>query len=268
MAFIDDDEVPSAGWLSELLGALELYEADVGVGPVFSAFPDGTPETITSSPFFQRPLYETGTRLPHAGGGNLLIRKSAFEGFDGPFLGSFGRTGGADAMLFSAMTRAGRILVACREAEVTEMVEGDRLNATVREVDSFRELRVTERSFALVSADNPMSIYGDGYIEHFDIFPGIFRILEPTAVLTFPIIPSVSRMTRRRFSYLFSPAQLQRGAAFYSTEHPEDVSIDQMARSYSDEALRAGHQIDWWFSFRRTLVIHQFVAGVSPAVPG
>jgi hypothetical protein len=125
--------------------------------------------------------------------------------------------------------------------------------ATIRIVDSHRQIKETNDRFDLVVVDNSMSTY-DGHCEHFDILPDVFRVVRDDAVVILNVIPFAPESTRQRFTYLFNPEQLQRRAEFYRTSAPENVSFETMVGTYHRRADDSGFATEWHFLVRRHFV--------------
>jgi len=121
IAFVDDDEVTSEGWLDELLYAQSHYDADVVVGPVIPAFDYKPPPWIVRGRFFERPRHLTGTPISYGRTGNVLISRRALDRVHGPFDQEFALSGSEDTVLFKQLLRYGARIVWCDEAQVTEI---------------------------------------------------------------------------------------------------------------------------------------------------
>lgn len=126
LAFIDDDEVPEPRWLEELLFAQRLYAADVVSGPVLPVFEVPVPGWMRG--FFDRDRHPTGTRLPYARTGNVLIRGSLLREHDLAFDERLALTGGEDTHLFLRIAQLGATLVWADDAIVREWVPRTRLS--------------------------------------------------------------------------------------------------------------------------------------------
>ncbi|RZJ98575.1 MAG: glycosyltransferase family 2 protein [Brevundimonas sp.] len=111
IAFLDDDEAASPGWLAALLAAQVQTGADAVFGPITGRAPDAEPWlTPWLERFFGRDGPATTGLIDHPWGcGNsLLVRETALPG-DAPFSASADQTGGEDDVLFAALeTRGGR----------------------------------------------------------------------------------------------------------------------------------------------------------------
>lgn len=126
-AFVDDDEAVPPDWLSTLLSTIQRYNADVVFGPVQSILPSDAPKWARVQPSFLRTQRATGTQLEHGGSGNVLIRRVALGQPPQLFDPSYGLSGGEDADFFYRLHLAGRRLIWCDEAIVTEHVPASRL---------------------------------------------------------------------------------------------------------------------------------------------
>jgi glycosyltransferase involved in cell wall biosynthesis len=123
IAFIDDDEFPTRGWLANLLKTCQATGADGVLGPVKPHFEEAPPAWATKGRFFERPTHETGYRidLKEARTGNVLLDRRILEGVTEVFLPELGK-GGEDVEFFSRMMGKGRVFVWCDEAAVYESV--------------------------------------------------------------------------------------------------------------------------------------------------
>lgn len=124
VAFVDDDEVPSAGWLQELLTVAQRTGADVVTGPVVPHFAVPPPRWAIDGRFFERERHPTGTALGVAYTHNTLLRgRLAGSRFDG----AFALSGGSDSEYFRRLHRAGARIVWADDAVVTEWIPASRV---------------------------------------------------------------------------------------------------------------------------------------------
>lgn len=111
IAFLDDDEAASPGWLAALLQGLQATGADVVFGPIRGRVPQGTGWTTAYlERFFGREgPGQTGLiDQPHGCGNSLLVRATALPG-DEPFHTGADQIGGEDDVLFAELqARGGR----------------------------------------------------------------------------------------------------------------------------------------------------------------
>lgn len=128
IAFIDDDELPTEGWLRNLLASCNAHGAAGALGPVKPYFSDPPPDWIVKGKIVERPTYATGHVMDwrESRTGNLLFKKEVVSGLVQPFRSQFG-TGGEDVDFFERMMKNGYKFVWCNEAEVYEEVSHDRL---------------------------------------------------------------------------------------------------------------------------------------------
>ena len=129
LVFIDDDEVPTPGWLRTLLDARTVFAAAAVAGPVQSIFDGQVDEWIQAGGFFgrrHRLELDTGTPIPVAATNNLLLDLRQVRRLGVRFPVDIGMAGGEDNLFTRAMTSRGALLVWCAEALVTEVVPADR----------------------------------------------------------------------------------------------------------------------------------------------
>jgi succinoglycan biosynthesis protein ExoM len=128
VAFIDDDEFPSSDWLLQLYETCHTFKADGVLGPVQPHFEEAPPQWIVKSGALQRPRHPTGQVLQwrDTRTGNVLLRKSIFDGVGHCFDPTFGRQG-EDLDFFRRMVGKGYVFVWCDEAAVYETQPKERL---------------------------------------------------------------------------------------------------------------------------------------------
>jgi hypothetical protein len=127
------------------------------------------------------------------------------------------------------------------EAELNRHLPG----ATVRITDSFAELARTTERFGIIVVDNTITTFGRDYVEHFDLFPGLFRIASDPCVLVLNVCPGVPEALRT------DALRMSRRAAFYATDQPQDVAIDRMVEGYASLMRANGFRLDWHFARQR-----------------
>ncbi len=128
LAFIDDDEVPRAGWLSALITTWRTFDADAVMGRVISVFDDDVDPWLLASGTFRRPPRPTGTVLPVAAAGNLLLDLRSVRGFGVRFDPSLGLGGGEDTLFTRELVARGARIVWCNESETEDLVVAARLS--------------------------------------------------------------------------------------------------------------------------------------------
>ena len=140
LAFIDDDEVPEANWLSNLYSALIDHNADIVFGPVVPEYNEYTPKWIIDGAYFDRARFVTGSEITvsESRSGNFMIKRDCFGGDTNPFSIAYGRTGGEDTLFFKKMKFQGKRMIWCDEAIVREEVPLSRSNASWLLRRSFR----------------------------------------------------------------------------------------------------------------------------------
>jgi glycosyltransferase involved in cell wall biosynthesis len=133
-AFIDDDEIPSPGWLQALLKTQARTGAAVVCGPVAPAFAAAPPRWIEDGGFFRQPRRPVGVCVEAADGApvdeastnNVLVRMAEVRRGGVRFHERFGLTGGEDVLFFRDLKAVGAEIVWSPEAMVSEHVPGER----------------------------------------------------------------------------------------------------------------------------------------------
>lgn len=101
LVFIDDDEEPQEDWLEPLLDTWRETRPAAVMGRVVSQFEAGLDPWIAAGAFFRRRRMPTGTVIPAAAAGNLLLDMHQVRKAGVRFNDRFGLTGGGRT-LFSA----------------------------------------------------------------------------------------------------------------------------------------------------------------------
>lgn len=121
LVFIDDDEVPSAGWLASLVSAIDTSDADLANGPVIPIFETRAPTWALD--FFTK---SGGTYCTS----NLILRASAVPvDEDDWFNPAFNLSGGEDNEFLGRLVRNGAAHVIAPSAVVTEYIPSLRLQS-------------------------------------------------------------------------------------------------------------------------------------------
>ena len=123
IAFIDDDEFPTAEWLRNLFTACSVHDVAGVLGPVRPHFSHPPPSWIVKGKLAERPTYDTGHVLDwrQSRTGNVLFKKEILVGCGEVFRPQFGE-GGEDVDFFERMTKSGCVFIWCNEADVYEVV--------------------------------------------------------------------------------------------------------------------------------------------------
>lgn len=139
LAFLDDDQAATPGWLEQHLTTLRRFAADVSFGPIHPEFPI---PAAAVAPFARRkytreenmpsgsPMPARSPLLGSPGISNTVIVRGRCIADGRPFDPAYGLAGGEDTLLFRDLLRRGRKMVWCAEAVVHETIPAERL--TVR----------------------------------------------------------------------------------------------------------------------------------------
>lgn len=127
IAFIDDDEQATPGWIVQLYQFAQKYPAQTAVhGRVIPVFPDNTPKYVRET-FHSGKVRASGTELEHCATDNVLFPLSLTSELGIRFDESRPLAGGTDSLFFYESTRKGARIFECAEATVYETVFPDRL---------------------------------------------------------------------------------------------------------------------------------------------
>jgi glycosyltransferase involved in cell wall biosynthesis len=128
LVFVDDDGLPTPGWLDRMVAAWERWHPAAVSGPAVPRFEEGEPDAwVAGSRVFDRTVRTTGTLLGGASSANLLLDLAQLRRFGLAFDEAFGLTGGSDTMLTHAIVAAGGEIRWCDEAEVLDFHSVDRM---------------------------------------------------------------------------------------------------------------------------------------------
>ncbi|MFK4789336.1 glycosyltransferase family 2 protein [Microbacterium sp. ZW T5_56] len=127
LVFIDDDEVPEPGWLRSLVDTWRAYDCAAVMGTVRSVLPADLDPWLVATGTFRRATHATGTEMPAAATGNLLLDLSRVRRVGARFDPRLSLTGGEDTLFTRALVRAGERIVWCAESVAVDTVVPERL---------------------------------------------------------------------------------------------------------------------------------------------
>lgn len=128
IAFLDDDEAASPGWLAALLKAQEETGADAVFGPITGRAPGAEPwlESYLERFFGRDGPERTGLIAePYGCGNSLMVRSTALPGA-APFNVAADQAGGEDDALFAALAARGGRFGWAADARVEEFAPAHR----------------------------------------------------------------------------------------------------------------------------------------------
>lgn len=121
LAFVDDDEVPREGWITNLLKAMNVSGADIVNGPVFPDFVIEPPRWARDGEFFSKSGKTLGTS-------NLLLRATWLPRDEKLwFQPQFNFSGGEDNEFLNRLVRNGAVHAVAKDAVVQEYIPATRL---------------------------------------------------------------------------------------------------------------------------------------------
>ena len=148
LVFIDDDEIPSPGWLKALVSAWRAQGCAAVTGPTPPAFEVDPSAWVTASGAFDSWEAADGAQVRSADTGNLLLDLAVVEGLGLRFDPRYGLTGGEDSLFTRQLTRAGGVIRFAAGAVVTKRVPAARarrawvLERSLRSGSSWARVRI------------------------------------------------------------------------------------------------------------------------------
>jgi succinoglycan biosynthesis protein ExoM len=138
LAFLDDDETATPGWLAGLLAEAARGGWDAVLGPVKAVYGEDAPAWLAAGDFHSTAPVQVGGRILKGYAGNALIRRRTIERLGLRFDLSRGRQGGEDDDFFYRLTDAGGTIGYAPEALAFEPVPPARASLTWLLKRSFR----------------------------------------------------------------------------------------------------------------------------------
>jgi len=133
--------------------------------------------------------------------------------------------------------------------------------ATVRIVDSYKEVERCTGQYDIIVVDNS-PIHGK-HLEHFDLFPGVFRLAAGTCVLVLDVIPEYTGAVGEHYPDMYDERAEAARKEFYGADDARHIPLDLMVRSYTRAAAAAGFAVQWWFCRKRNDIITYLVLALS-----
>ena len=130
LVFIDDDEIPSPGWLKALVSTWRSQGCAAVTGPTPPTFEVDPSVWVTASGAFDSWEAADGAQVRSADTGNLLLDLAVVEDLGLRFDPRYGLTGGEDSLFTRQLTRAGGVIRFAAGAVVTKRVPAVRARRT------------------------------------------------------------------------------------------------------------------------------------------
>lgn len=126
IAFIDDDELVTTGWLNAMLEKLESSNADAVLGPVKAIYNPSSKEWLRGGDFHSTYPVWVRSEIISGYSCNVLIKLELPALKNIRFRENLGISGGEDTVYFSEFHKAGGIIVFSPDAVATETVTPER----------------------------------------------------------------------------------------------------------------------------------------------
>ncbi|MGA0606737.1 glycosyltransferase family 2 protein [Phenylobacterium sp. VNQ135] len=130
LAFLDDDETATQGWLAALLAEAQAGGWDAVLGPVKAVYGEGAPGWLSAGDFHSTAPVRVGGRILKGYAGNVMIRRPTIERLGLRFDLRLGRQGGEDDDFFYRLTDAGGTIGYAEAALAYEPVPAQRASLT------------------------------------------------------------------------------------------------------------------------------------------
>ena len=130
LVFIDDDEIPSPGWLKALVSTWRAQGCAAVTGPTPPTFEVAPSAWVVASGAFDSWEAADGAQVRSADTGNLLLDLAVVENLGLRFDPRYGLTGGEDSLFTRQLTRAGGVIRFAAGAVVTKRVPAARARRT------------------------------------------------------------------------------------------------------------------------------------------
>lgn len=155
VVFLDDDVVPSPGWLPPLVEVWRATGAVAVLGHVDYTFDERADPWVVEGGFFRRATHPTGTVLQVAATGNLLLDRRQVARLGVDFDPRLGMSGGEDTLFSAQLVEAGGTIVFCRESVVVGALPLDRTGRAAARRRARAHAGITVRT-QMVGARGPL----------------------------------------------------------------------------------------------------------------
>ncbi|MFI7483085.1 glycosyltransferase family 2 protein [Kocuria sp. M1R5S2] len=123
---LDDDERPGPGWARHLVETWRATGAAFVAGRVVPEYTGDVDPWLLAGGFFVRRQLPTGTAVPFAAGGNMLVDLAQVRAAGVRYRDDFGLSGGEDTVFTKELHASGRRIVWCNESEAVDVVPAER----------------------------------------------------------------------------------------------------------------------------------------------
>ena len=127
LAFIDDDETPTSGWLEGLLAALRGSDAVAAIGPVYPIFAHAPPRWAAQGGFYACGSSKAGVGVHEGRTNNVIVRCDVLRRENILFDAAFDEIGGEDTAFFRRLTAVSAGIVDAPDAIVHDWLPASRL---------------------------------------------------------------------------------------------------------------------------------------------
>jgi succinoglycan biosynthesis protein ExoM len=129
LVFLDDDEIPTAEWLAELVGTRMRSSAEMVFGPVIGITPPHAPPWVSTGRFFEYVYAPSEQAVTDGLSGNAMLDLHFVRERHLTFDTTLGKSGGEDQRFFREASRQGALMFFSPKALVHETVPIERCSA-------------------------------------------------------------------------------------------------------------------------------------------
>lgn len=127
--------------------------------------------------------------------------------------------------------------------------------ATIKITNTFEEIMRCEKKFNFINVDTHQGLFGD-YCENFEIYPLLFNVMQDECIVNLNVIPQASARWKQKYPDLFNEKHLAKRKEFYTSDHPDNISITEMLLTYRKIASKNNYDIVWNYQLKRTLTYY------------
>lgn len=113
-------------------------------------------------------------------------------------------------------------------------------HATIKIVDTWKEIKKATKKYDLIIIDNPQSIYGkkDEYCEHFGLLPDVLRISNDGCII-------ILNVNIEPYNLKTDSQWWKRRKEYYGTDCPEQLSQNQIMLHYRRICRESSVKMRW-----------------------
>ncbi len=147
------------------------------------------------------------------------------------------------------------------DANCEEPLKRNLPKANVKITDSYKEIKATDLKCDLVVVDNHQGTFGDGYCEHFEMLPQVFRVMKDEVVLLVNVLPNMNELKKRYGNDIST--HIARRNAWYGKENTDVLSNEFLLDFYECFCKTNNFKVEFSFIQTRNKVVSYLVLGLK-----